>query len=303
MVPLTIWQFNAGPDTWVNTIAGGEGTQIMGAMGKVRAAGIFSYNLGLTFFYGASFAIALANEALRDFLPKILTRLLLAAAILTGILSASRTSVLSLALIIVGFCSLILINTRLSARGLSGFAIVIVCLLMPLSFTGLFREGQEVLITRFTDAAEAEAVPNGIASLSFLNRLQDSLVEPFDVLPETPLLGRGLGLGTNAGSQLSTGAPDFLLAENEWPRVVMEAGPIVGFGYMLLRVVFTVWLVVLSLRAAMSGNALPFLLWCACAYNFVFGQWGPPATLGLAMFVAGLCLTSMSFTPIEPRLS
>src|ERR1044072_9111145 len=43
-----------------------------------------------------------------------------------------------------------------------------------------------------------------------------------------PLLGFGLGVGTNVGANLMTGQTDFVLAEDEWERVMCKSGAILG---------------------------------------------------------------------------
>ena len=71
---------------------------------------------------------------------------------------------------------------------------------------------------------------------------------PVRAITDTPLLGQGLGMGTNVAAGLLYGKRDFLLAEGEWERVVRESGPILGFFYIGLRLAILGYLCRLALR-------------------------------------------------------
>jgi len=45
------------------------------------------------------------------------------------------------------------------------------------------------------------------------------------VLPKAPILGYGLGIGTNARRKFLTGRSGFLLTEGEWSRLLLEMDP------------------------------------------------------------------------------
>jgi hypothetical protein len=115
---------------------------------------------------------------------------------------------------------------------------------------------------------------------------------------EAPLLGQGLGLGTNAGSAL-IGKGAFQLGEDEWSRVIFEAGPVLGLAYLGWRIWLTLLLLWLSVRAASLNHVLPLALLGACASNLVMGQWGQPTTQGFAVWVAGMCLAGCRLTAMH----
>jgi hypothetical protein len=100
-------------------------------------------------------------------------------------------------------------------------------------------------------------------------------------------------VGTNVGSKLLTGEMDFVLAEDEWERVILESGGLLGGAYLLIRVLMALQLGSMAARAARIGHVLPLLLFGACAVPIVAGQFGQSTTLGFACFVGGLCLASM----------
>jgi hypothetical protein len=215
-------------------------------------------------------------------------------------LSGSRTAVSEVAIVLVAFLGFMVTNIKLVGRGAFGSLAVIMALSLLLLSSAIFRTGLDVLQTRFAEASELEAndATDADSDLAFLGRVNAGIVDAFDVGVETPLTGRGLGLGTNVGSKLSTGSIEFLLSEDEWPRIIMECGPILGSIYVGLRLVFTLWLGWKAIALAYRrGSCLAMLLCSACAYNLIFGQWGPPTTLGLAMFVAGACMAALNLEP------
>jgi hypothetical protein len=309
MTPIVVLQFESSPDAWINrgTMGDidlwGQAQQIVSVTGKIRAAGTFSYNLGVTFFYGFAFAIAMTNELMEGFLPKALTRFVIIGTILVVALSGSRTAVSEIVMVLAAFMGFMLTNPRLMLRGALGAFAVISSIVLLLLCSALFRSGLDVLETRFSEAAAVESndSTNSDSDLAFLGRVRSGIVDTLSAAVETPLIGRGLGLGTNVGSKLSTGAFEFLLAEDEWPRVVMECGPILGVVYLAIRIALACWLITKSvLLGYRRGSCLAMLVCSSCAYNLVFGQWGPPTTLGLAVFVSGVAMTALN---IEPRVA
>jgi hypothetical protein len=101
----------------------------------------------------------------------------------------------------------------------------------------------------------------------------------------------GLGAGTNAGAAL-LGTKGFRWGEGEWPRVIFEAGPVLGLLYLFWRVWLTVAVGRAALRASARGALLPLLLWGACAHLVLMGQWGQTSIQGFAVFTLGLSLAA-----------
>jgi hypothetical protein len=100
-------------------------------------------------------------------------------------------------------------------------------------------------------------------------------------------------MGTSVGAGLATGTRQFLLAEGEWARVILESGPLLGLALIALRVGIAVLLLRRALRALREReDALPILLLAAGMMDLVMGQWGQATVSGFAVFTAGLCLAS-----------
>ena len=107
------------------------------------------------------------------------------------------------------------------------------------------------------------------------------------------LFGKGLGMGTGAGSTLMTGASQFLLAENEWPRVVLESGPFLGFSFLAYRVWIAAKMTLAAAAGARRQQLLAWLLaWHACP-SLVTEQLSQPTNLGFMVLASGLCLAAL----------
>jgi hypothetical protein len=94
-----------------------------------------------------------------------------------------------------------------------------------------------------------------------------------------PGLGWGLGVGTNAGAKLLIGQSAFLLMEGEWPRIIMENGPVLGIAYLLWRLAFFFRIFWLTIKSVLLGNLLPLLLFSSSGLPLLNGQFGQPTIL------------------------
>jgi hypothetical protein len=100
-------------------------------------------------------------------------------------------------------------------------------------------------------------------------------------------------MGTNAASALMTGSVQFLLAEGEWARVILEAGPLLGFSFLAYRAWIAGDMALRAVTAARQQNLLAWLLaWDACR-SLLTEQLSQPTNLGFMVLVGGLCLAAM----------
>lgn len=114
-----------------------------------------------------------------------------------------------------------------------------------------------------------------------------------------PFGGFGLGVGTNGGAVFLTGEADFLLSENEWSRILLESGPILGLAFLLWRCALTFKIGRFAINQVRAGNTLPLFLFSAGAFILVQGPFGQPTSLGFAVVFGGLCLAAR---PVEEAL-
>jgi hypothetical protein len=148
-----------------------------------------------------------------------------------------------------------------------------------------FRTGLSVDRTRFNSAG---GLQEGI-----LYRWLSDMQLAWQSIWSAPLVGEGLGIGTNVGAGLVTGTRQFLLAEGEWARVILESGPLLGLAFIALRV----GLAGRMLRVARGAlrehdDALPMLLLGAAIMDMLFGQWGQSTASGFAVLTTGLCFAA-----------
>jgi hypothetical protein len=153
----------------------------------------------------------------------------------------------------------------------------------------IFKEGLNVLTTRFADVAEAE---DRSVTAGLIQRASDTFSEGFLYITKAPFLGYGLGIGTNAGAKFLTGRTTFLLSEGEWARIILESGPVLGLAYLIWRCGVVVRIGLLCLRSIMRNNVLPLLLFSSAFLPMISGQFGQPTILGFAVFAMGLALAA-----------
>lgn len=286
MALLMVYQFSSPPDAFINRIVGtGEGQQIGSVMGKIRPPGTFSFITGAAQYFSlvASFLIygLVQSKIYANWLLAVAGFALVSALAVSG----SRLAIGSVAVVVGALVAGLLIKPQFAAKsyrlimlmGIVGYGI---------KFIPSFNEGIEVLNTRVqaADAVENEGI---------FSRFFNGLFGAFRDTEQIPLLGYGLGMGTNAGAALLTGnANKFLLAEGEWPRIVLESGLLLGLLYILLRVAIVGLIGKACIDSAFRSNILPLLLFGSCAINILNGQFGQPTTLGFAVFGGGLCLAA-----------
>jgi hypothetical protein len=147
------------------------------------------------------------------------------------------------------------------------------------------------------DAAAVES--DGDAWAGVMDRTVNGFTNPYYFIRVAPFLGRGIGTGSNVGARLTSGEVGFLLAEEEWGKVLLELGPVIGTAFIVWRIVLTAWLGLLAWRALREArNALPMLIFSAAALAILQGQWAPPTVLGFAVAGAGLLLGALHAAPV-----
>ena len=282
MAVLMVLQYRSGPYSFLNATAGGEGRQLDSVAGKIRPAGTFSFVTGIVQFYAF-----VAVFVLHGLYQKRLYSLLLVSGgavsmLIAMAVSGSRSAVFAVFLVFLALGVCMLLDRSLIVKSYKLIFIGAICVL-ALSWTEVFSEGLATTQKRFEMAGKSE--DTGVRFLM-------EYLRPFLTISDVPFLGYGLGVGTNAGAAMLRGHVQFLLAEGEWSRIMLESGPIFGLAFILLRVAMTVSIGLKSLRRAAKGIYLPALLFGACGMNVMSGQLGQPTSLGFAVFGGGLCLAA-----------
>jgi hypothetical protein len=187
-----------------------------------------------------------------------------AGAVTMGALSGSRSYFLSALTVFIGYMAVGFVTGRLRSAfralligaGLLG--------VFGIAFVVVFPQALVTMSERQENAVGEEG--------STQDRLLYIFTEFADELSSTPAFGRGVGLGTNAGTFVGTGERGFALAEYEWTRLVQELGPFVGILIIFTRILLFCYLGMIALRASK--------LLCNNSPGAIFGFVGPLVLIG-----------------------
>jgi hypothetical protein len=299
MTILMVLQNRSGQDAWVNRgVGGGEGGQIHGAMGRIRPPGFFSFITGPMVFFpvATAFCLAFVIEKKKAFATWFVYAAGLCIALALPI-SISRGTAVICGCVAAVFLACIIYKgafTAAFARAIMGCVVVLVVL----RFMPITSEAWMVFMDRWTIAANES---QGDAWGSLTSRIFAGLVAPFELMLDVPFFGQGIGLGSNVASKLLSGRMGFMLAEDEWTRAMMELGPILGLGFIGLRVVLWFYLFLQSWRALRHrGDFLPMLVTAASFPPLFLQQWSQASQLGFAIFDAGLVLALINNPALPP---
>jgi len=277
---LVVLQFRSSPESLWNKGA------MMTHYGTVRPSGPFSFITGLvTFFAMVSAFLFYGFTHARTYRIWLLAPAIFAVLIVSAC-SGSRSCLVSIGLVAV--VAILCAITR--ARGGMGIMViaVIIALSIPLlSSMSVFQEGTQQLAQRFEDTSA-----QGEDTQGFVARFVNTMLLPLANMNDVPMFGYGLGLGTNAAAGLLHGERGFLGPEDEWGRLIFECGPIFGLLLCLFRSALTIVIGMRAFAALHRDNVLPMLIFASCGLLILNGQWGVPATLGFAIFGAGLTLAA-----------
>jgi len=289
MTVLMVEQFRAPMDAWINRGVGASAVgQIFGADGRIRPPGLFSFITGPQLYYPLCAAFFLGAILEHRRLPWPFLVLTGVAVVVALPVSISRTAMLG-TLLVAGAFVIALPFTTVSWRSLLVPVLALVMVGVAISRLAIFAEGMEVFMMRWDTAASGSGAWEGV-----MQRTVSGFTNPTYFIQAAPWLGHGIGTGSNVGSRLLTGSVGFLLAEEEWGKVILELGPVLGLAFIGLRGALTGWLGLLAWRALRHRREpLAWLLFAATAPPLLQGQWAPPTVLGFAVLGAGLILAAV----------
>ena len=287
MSALVIAQFKSPGGAWLNAGAGEDAAQIMSAGNHVRPAGTFSYGAGmgcLEVLLGAIIFDALLRKGRY---PRWLvwTALLLMLVVIPAL--GSRTVLFTMA----GVAALTLVAGTSHAVRVAGLLKIVAVvalagfLVLQLPF---FHEAVDTMSDRWQQASRAEGDVEQVFGKRVLGNMESALEEAGD----TPLLGRGIGMGSNFAAVSTTGDVAFLLGENEWERVVAEFGPLAGLLFMGARVALAGYIAMRAFRALKRNEPLAWLLLPAVLPVLVLNLMEQSTFLGFMVFGSGICLAA-----------
>lgn len=237
------------------------------ADGVVRPYGPFTFTLGQSTFSALALAVGLAAWHRRGELS-VSTPFLVACLVAIGcmgVVSGSRTYfLLAGAILICYMISAFTTNRRSSFLVRSIIAVMILTSLIIL-MTAVFPKTLETMSERQADAVAEEG--------STIGRALYIGTEFLTVVGDTPVIGYGIGYGSNAGAYVATGQMSFTLAEYDWTRITLEAGPVLGVIVILLRAGVTVWAGARAMTTnARWGDPGPLVLFGVVGPNVLYAQ-------------------------------
>jgi hypothetical protein len=290
MAALMVAQFFAPPDSFLNRgMLEGVG-QIGSALGRIRPAGTFSYNTGTGNFNLLVAAFLIYSSVNGRWVSPWMRWTAAVAVVVTLPISGSRGFVLTVAELL----AFALIGGNFNGRLLRvtlGTIAVGGAIFFLLTFSGFFQEGLETFTTRWDQAIASTTT--GSFSEAIVMRFFGEFLDAFRALGEAPIFGHGIGLGSNFGSALTFGSLGFALAEGEWPRTVLEMGPIAGAVWLGLRCALGFYLLGRSWVFLRRGRVLAWLLFGTECTTFFNGSLAQPTSLGFLIFTTGLCLAAI----------
>lgn len=292
MTAIMVLQFKSPMYAFINRgIGSEEGGQIYGAMGRIRPPGFFSFITGPQVYYPlvAAFFFHQASSHRRLLWPVLIAAGL--AVLIALPVSISRTVMLATGIV----CVMFVLSMSRAGVGFGAHFKTIITLgavAIAVSFLPIFSEGREVFMARWETAASGS---DGDAWGSIIGRVVGGFIQPFHWAARAPFFGHGIGVGSNVGARLLSGRVGFLLAEDEWGKVFLELGPVLGAAFIGFRVFLVGYMLLRALQALYSQrDNLPILIWSAAAFPIALSQWAPPTILGFAVVGGGLLLASLN---------
>lgn len=266
LTPLIYFQYMSSPSSFINAGYSTGGVFIV-ANNIVRTTGTFTFTAGQTMFASSLIAMLIIAWLNRTRLRLISFPGLIiatAAGVTTLLLSGSRTAFFVSGLVVAAaFFGLLL--TPGYQRKIKGVVILLVLFVFSiLLFVGPFKKSFEALNTRFEQAETAEGSP--------IRRAFAPLIIFTNHIFTAPVIGYGLGYGTSGGSLLATGKMHIPLAEDDWSRIIMESGPVLGLVYVGYRIFFVVAIFSRCIRRARSGNLLPMIFFGFIGFYMLAGN-------------------------------
>jgi len=298
MAVLIALQYSLPQSHFVNLKPGGEeGMAWGGVLGKSRPPGTFSFTNGLSDFLGfaAACVVALLVSGPRP-LPKWIWASC-AALVVSLPISISRTVLFKYILVVISTAA----ASSVSGRNIKNFLVggVLVGLVaLAASQLPIFHDARGAFTARWESATKAEGGEEGVRGV-LRERVEGSTIGAVQRAFDSPVLGHGIGLGTNVGAMRSRGRRGFTLGEGAWDVTIAELGPTLGLLYVGLRVAMTIWLLRLAWRQAVRGNAAPFILGGSALPLVFFAPTAQATSLGFIVVGAGLMLAAGNATKVQ----
>lgn len=302
-IPMTVLialQFYSPQSAWVNRGVGGDmaGAGYSGSGEFLRPPATFSFTTGTTSYF--SYAACLIFYFWLD--TKKVNKLILIAATL-GLfaaipLSISRSLFFQAGITLIFTMLAVLRKPQYIGKMLVAVSAGVIALAI-MSQISLFNTATKAFTDRFTNAGVSEGGLKGTLGTRAVGGTVSSITESVN----QPILGYGIGMGTNVGSMLLSGSKTFLISEGEWGRETGELGPILGLLIIFFRVGLTIKIALASYKSLTIDNFLPWILLSYGITTLSEGNWAQPTYLGFCILIGGLMLASLNVPNPKPKFN
>lgn len=289
MTALIILQFYSPQSAFVNRGVGGmDSSGFSGALGYFRPSGTFSFTNGTHLFFGlvASYLFYFW------FTPGNISRFILyasTAALLVAIpFSISRSLAFQVVVSLIFALFAIARRPENMFRVIMGGIVVSVFAIILLNLDFL-QNSIEAFTVRFTTASDIEGGLGG----TIVDRYFGKTISAITTALDQPFFGYGMGMGTNVGSAMLTGSRKFLIAEEEWGRLIGELGAFLGLSVVFIRLALSFKMILFSYYQLKIGNILPWMLLGYVLTSIPKGQWAQPTALGFSVMAGGLLIAGL----------
>ena len=302
-IPMTVLlAIQSGlPDShFLNVGPGGFGTAaFQGALGRSRPPGTFTFISGVVSLYSlaaASLFMVIYGSKVRQ-RGRLFCMVAGIALVVALPVSISRSLLAAYLLVLVSLIVTLLISRVRILPLVSGLFAVLIAFGLATTLP-VFQDTSVAFLARWEGAGAAsgsdreEVGDVGIATNQLQNRVLPGFTQPFSDLDRIPLLGNGIGMGSNVGAQRLGDGKGFLLGEGGWEVSIGELGPVLGLPFILWRVALAFWILRLALLATSRGNRLPLILVGASFLDVMTSQLSQPTGLGFMVLSGGLTLAA-----------
>mgnify|MGYP006879003746 CR=1 FL=1 len=299
------------PDShFLNVGPGGFGTAAFeGALGRSRPPGTFTFVNGVVSFYSlaaASLFMVLYGSKVRQ-RGRLFSMVAGIALVVALPVSISRSLLAGYLLVLVALIATLLIARVRILPLVSGLFAVLIAFGLATTLPA-FQDTSAAFLARWEGAGAASGADRqevgdaGIVANQLQNRVLPGFTQPLNSLDRIPLLGYGIGMGSNVGAQRLGAGTGFLLGEGGWEVSLGELGPVLGLLFIFWRAALAFWMLRVALRAASRGNRLPLILVGASFLDVMSSQLSQPTGLGFMVLSGGLTLAACNPSPTRPPL-
>lgn len=289
LVALEVAQYNAEPDSILNTGAFRGAGQLGYAGAHVRASATFSYVTGPAFYMPLAAAFIFYGTANGRFAKRWLLYAASCALLIAIPVTGSRTQLLLLlgVLACVALAAMFGVSQLASALRVVLALIVVAALVSQLPFVS---DSTRTLQERLANASGSEGNAKSTLGLRVISPFVLAIEDSFS---GEHWYGAGIGLGSNAASMLLVGRQEFLAGEEESIRVLVEFGPLFGLAFMISRLMLAVMIAAKALSRAREHEPLALFLLPSLLALLVFSTLEQPTIQGFTVITVGFALAAL----------